>query len=163
MNLRYPLPRLALAAALVIGLAWAGPAAAQTTVKDTWIRGTVPQQKATGMYAQITSASGGRLLSASSPAAGIVEIHEMAMDGSTMKMRRIAALELPAGKTVALEPGGYHVMMMDLKRQLRPGDTVPVTLVVEGAGGKRETIELSVPVRPLDAAAPGGGHGGMKH
>jgi copper(I)-binding protein len=77
----------------------------------------------------------------------------MAMDGNVMKMRALAnGLELPAGKAVALKPGGYHVMLMDLKQQLKAGDAVPVTLVVEGAGKVRETIELAVPVKALNAA-----------
>lgn len=132
-------------------------AQAQTTVKDAWVRGTVPQQKATGLFAQITSAQGGKLVGASSPVAGIVEVHEMAMDGNVMKMRALpAGLDLPAGKTVELKPGGYHVMLMDLKQQVKDGDTVPVTLVIEGRDGRKETIELKAPVRPLGAAAPAG-------
>ena len=126
---------------------------AQTTVKDAWVRGTVAQQKATGLFAEITSAKGGRLVSASTSAAGVAEIHEMAMKGDVMSMRPVAALELPAGKAVTLKPGGYHVMLMDLKRQLKPGDTVALTLVIEGAGGKRETVEVKAPVRALNAGA----------
>ena len=128
---------------------------AQTTVKDPWIRGTVAQQKATGLFAQITSVQGGKLVSAASPVAGVVEVHEMAMDGTVMKMRALAnGLELPAGKVVELKPGGYHVMLMDLKQAMKPGDTVPVTLVIEGKDGKKETLELKVPVRPLGGAMP---------
>ena len=115
----------------------------------------MPQQKATGLFAEITSAKGGRLLSVSTPVAGVVEIHEMAMEGDVMKMRaRPAGLLLPAGKAVALKPGGYHVMLMDLKQQLKAGDTVPVTLVVEGADKKRETVEIKVTVKDLAATAP---------
>ena len=144
------LTTLALAAALLATSA----AHAQTTVKDAWVRGTVPQQKATGLFAQITSASGGKLVSAASPVAGVVEIHEMSMDGNVMKMRALPnGLDLPAGKAVELKPGGYHVMLMDLKQPLKDGDTVPVTLVVQGKDGKKETIELKAPVRPLNAAA----------
>jgi copper(I)-binding protein len=126
---------------------------AQTTVKDPWIRGTVDQQKATGMFAQITSVKGGRLVSAASPAAGVVEIHQMAMDGDVMTMRPVAGLDLPAGKMVELKPGGYHVMLMDLKRALKAGDVVPVTLVVEGADKKRETVEVQAQVRALGGPA----------
>jgi copper(I)-binding protein len=124
-------------------------AQAQTTVKDPWVRGTVAGQKATGMFAQVTSAAGGKLVSATSPIAGVVEIHEMVMDGSVMKMRAIPGLELPAGKAVDLKPGGYHLMLMDLKQELKVGESVPVTLVIEGAGGKRESVELKAPVKPL--------------
>jgi copper(I)-binding protein len=113
------------------------------------VRGTVAGQKATGMFAQVTSAAGGKLVSATSPIAGVVEIHEMVMDGSVMKMRAIPGLELPAGKAVDLKPGGYHLMLMDLKQELKVGESVPVTLVIEGAGGKRESVELKAPVKPL--------------
>ena len=132
-------------------------ASAQTIVKDPWVRGTVAAQKATGMFAQITSTAGGKLLSASSPAAGVVEIHEMVMEGDMMKMRAIPGLDLPAGKAVDLKPGGYHVMLLDLKQELKVGDTVAVTLVIEGKDGKRESVELKAPVRALAAA------GAMKH
>ena len=133
-------------------------ASAQTVVKDPWVRGTVPQQKATGAFMQLTSSQGGKLVSASSPVAGVVEIHEMAMDGNVMKMRAIPGLELPAGKSVELKPGGYHVMLMELKQPLKAGDTVPVSLVVEGKDGKRETIEVKAPVKALAQT-----HDGMKH
>ena len=131
---------------------------AQTTVKDAWVRGTVAPQKATGAFMQITSAQGGKLVSAQSPVAGVTEVHEMAMDGNVMKMRAVPALELPAGKAVELKPGGYHVMLMDLKQPLQDGESVPLTLVVEGKDGKRETLELKVPVKALSAAKPMADH-----
>ncbi len=148
-----------IATTLASGLFVLGAAAsAQTAVKDPWVRGTVAQQKATGMFAQLTSASGGKLVSASSPVAGVVEIHEMAMEGNVMKMRAIPGLDLPAGKAVDLKPGGYHVMLMDLKQQLKAGDTVPVTLVIDGKDGKRETVEVKAPVKQMAASSDG-----MKH
>lgn len=156
--MRSPLRTATLLAAFAALPAWA-----QTSVQDAWIRGTVAQQKATGMFARITSAAGGKLVAASSPVAGVVEIHEMKMEGNTMKMRAVPSVELPAGKAVELKPGGYHVMLMSLERQLQPGEMVPVTLVVE-AGGKRENVEVKALVRPLEGGAPAaGGHGGMKH
>lgn len=129
-------------------------AQAQTTVAEPWVRGTVAQQKASGLFARITSAQGGRLVSASSPVAGVVEIHEMAMSGDVMRMRALPnGLDLPAGKAVELKPGGFHIMLMDLKQQLKDGDRVPVTLVIEGADKKRETVEIKAPVRAMNAAA----------
>ena len=142
-----------------LALVLATPVHAQTAVKGAWIRGTVAQQKSTGMFARITSTAGGKLVAASSPVAAVVEIHEMSMEGDVMKMRAVPGVELPAGKAVELKPGGYHVMLMDLKRQLKPGDMVTVTLVIEGTGGKRESIDVKVPVKPLE----GGGHGTMKN
>jgi len=134
------------------GLALAAQCAwAQTTVTDAWVRGTVAQQKATGAFMQLTSAQGGRLVSVQSPVAGVVEIHEMAMEGNVMKMRAVPGLDLPAGKAVELKPGAYHVMLMDLKQPLKDGETVPLTLVVEGKDGKRETLEVKAPVKALAA------------
>lgn len=124
---------------------------AQTSVSDAWVRGTVAQQKATGAFMQLTSRQGGKLVSVSSPLAALVEIHEMSMDGSTMKMRAVASVDLPPGKSVQLTSGGYHVMLMDLKAALKGGDTVPLTLVVQGLDGKRETIEVKAAVKALGA------------
>ena len=123
----------------------------QTVIKDAWVRGTVAQQKASGAFMQITSAPGGKLLSVSSPVAGMAEVHEMVMEGTTMRMRAVESLQLPAGQTIELKPGGYHVMLMDLKQQLNPGDMVPLSLVIEGKDGKRETLQLQAPVRALGA------------
>ena len=136
------------------------PAMAQVTVSDAWVRATVPQQKATGAFMQITAARGGKLVAASSPAAGVVEIHEMAMEGNVMRMRAVPALALPAGKAVELKPGGYHIMLLDLKQPVAQGASVPLTLVFEGKDGQRQTQELQAPVRALGAtAAPAMGHG----
>lgn len=154
--------RLAAAACALITL----PALAQTTVKDPWVRGTVAQQMATGAFMTITAKGGGTLVAATSPVAGVVEIHEMTMDGTTMKMRALPkGLDLPAGKAVELKPGGYHVMLMDLKAPLKTGESVDIILVVEGKDGKRETILLKAPVKALGSAhaAGHGGHGGHKH
>ena len=140
-------------------------ASAQVTVKDAWVRATVAQQKATGAFMQLQSAQDAKLVSVQSHVAGVVEVHEMAMDGGVMKMRAVPSLALPAGKAVELKPGGYHVMLMDLKGQVKDGDTVPVTLVVEGKDGKRQNIEIKASAR--NPAAPsmkhGDGHSAHKH
>ncbi|MBM3389279.1 MAG: copper chaperone PCu(A)C [Betaproteobacteria bacterium] len=149
-------PRLACVLFLSVSAAMA-PALAQVTVADPWVRATVPQQKATGMFASITSGRGGRVVSASSPVAEVVEIHEMAMENNVMRMRAIAGLDLPAGKPVELKPGGFHVMLMGLKQQVKEGDTVPVTLVVEGSDGKRESVEVRAAARAM-----GNAHGGHR-
>jgi hypothetical protein len=146
---------------LLIALSLSLPvwALAQTTVADPWVRGTVAQQTASGMFAKITSANGGKLVSASSPVAGVVEIHEMSMDGNTMRMRALPdGLVLPAGQTVELKPGGFHVMLLDLKQPLKAGDKVPVTLTVEAPDGQRETLQVQAPVRGLGASMPVHGH-----
>ncbi len=141
-----------LAIATCAALAWTA-SLAQTTVKDAWVRSTVAQQKSSAAFMQITSVGGGRLVSASSPVAGVVEIHEMAMEGTTMKMRPVAGVDLPAGKLVALTPGGWHVMLMDLKQPLKAGDSVDLSLVVEDKSGQRETIAVKAPIRAMGADA----------
>lgn len=142
----------------------AGFAQAQVTVKDAWVRATVPQQKATGAFMQLQSAQEAKLVSVQSSVAGVAQVHEMAMDGGVMKMRAVPSLALPAGKAVDLQPGGYHVMLMDLKNPIKDGDTVPVTLVFEGKDGKRQSVELKVPAHKTAAPAMNHGAGQMhKH
>jgi periplasmic copper chaperone A len=149
---------------LVLGLAFSSVVSAQVSVGEPWVRASVPQQKATGVFMKLTSKEGAKLVAVKSPAAAVVEIHEMTMDNNVMKMRALPSLALPAGKTVELRPGSYHVMLIDLKAQIKDGDTVPVTLTVESADGKRSEIEVKAPARPLNAAAPKeDAHKGMKH
>jgi hypothetical protein len=126
------------------------PAVAQVTVTDPWVRGTVQGQMATGAFMKLQAAKDAKLIEARSPVAGVVEIHEMAMENNVMRMRAVRSLALPAGRVVELKPGGYHVMLMDLKQQITDGEVVPVTLVVEAAG-KRESIEVKATVRAATA------------
>ncbi len=139
----------------VAAVAAAAAAQAQVTVSGAWVRGTVQGQTATGAFMQLRSADGAALVGAESPLAGIVEIHEMRMEGNTMRMRGVEKLELPAGRTVELKPGGYHVMLMDLKAPLKKGDTVPIKLKVLGKSGKSEELEVKAEVRDLAAGAGG--------
>lgn len=141
-------------AAAMLSLATGAALAADLEVKSPWVRGTVAGQKATGAFMELSSASGAAIVGASSPVAGVTEIHEMKMDGGVMKMRAMPRLEVGAGKPVSLVPGGYHVMLMDLKQQLKKGDTVPLTLQVENKDKKVETVEIKAEVRELTAAAP---------
>lgn len=136
-------------------------AQADVAIKDAWVRGTTPAQKATGAFMEITSSDAASLLSAASPVAGVVEIHTMKMEDGVMKMRAMPKLDLPAGKGVKLAPGGNHVMLMDLKQQLKKGDVVPITLKVEGKDKKVQTIEVKAEVR--DLAAPVTMDHGHKH
>jgi copper(I)-binding protein len=152
--------KFAIRSAIVAAAMLAATAHAQVTVKDAWVRATVPQQKATGAFMQLQAAQDSKLISASSPLTPAVEVHEMAMQDNVMKMRQVPSVELPAGKTVELKPGGYHVMLMDLKQQVKEGDTVPLTLVIEGKDGKRRSVEVKAPVRALNAAEQPSNHGG---
>ena len=124
------------------------------SVKDAWVRTSVQGQKATGAFMSITAKDGSKLVSASSPVAGVAEVHEMKMDGDVMKMRAVSGgLDLPAGKQIDLTPGGYHIMLMDLKAALPKDSTVPLTLVFKDTKGVESKVELKVPVA---AVAPGG-------
>jgi copper(I)-binding protein len=159
------LPRFALVAA---ALALCSLAQAQVTVQGAWVRGTVATQKVTGAFMTLTAAAPGKLVEVRTPLAGSVEIHEMAHQDGVMTMRPLrTGLPLPAGQAVELKPGGYHLMLMDLKQPLKAGDAVPLTLVVEGADGTRRNVDVSAEVRPLGAAAAmpmqGGEHDHHKH
>ena len=102
-----------LAAALASGAAMAHDDAIK--VEGAWARASVQGQKATGAFMRLTAKDGARLVRIESPVAGVSDVHEMKMEGDVMKMRALPALDLPAGKTVELKPGGYHVMLMDLR------------------------------------------------
>jgi hypothetical protein len=129
---------------------------AQVSVTDPWIRATVPAQKVTGAFLRVQSAAPARLVGVQADVAGRAELHEMAMDGQTMRMRRVESIELPAGKPVNLASGGYHIMLMDLKRQVKDGENVNLTLTVQDAGGKRQDVKVAVPVKPLTHSAHAG-------
>ena len=145
---------------LLAGAAFAAaccpPLGAQTIdIKNAWVRTSVPGQKATAAFMQITAKEDQKLVSVSSPVAGVAEVHAMKMEGDIMKMRALPnGLDLPAGKTVALTPGGYHVMLMDLKAALPKDSTVPMTLVFKDAKGVESRLLLNLPV----AAAMAAGH-----
>lgn len=140
-------------AALLAASAGSAFAQANVSVKDAWVRATVPQQKATGAFMQLQASADSKFVSASSPLTPTVEVHEMAMQGDIMRMRQVQSIELPAGKLVELKPGGYHIMLLNLKAQVKEGDTVPFTLVFEGKDGKRETVDVKAPVKALNNTA----------
>jgi copper(I)-binding protein len=135
--------------------------AQNVTVAEGWVRATVQGQKATGAFMNITAKDQTKLVAVSSPAAGIGEIHEMKMDKDVMKMAALPnGLDLPAGKTVELKPGGYHVMLMDLKAPLAADSTVPVTLTFQDVKGNKTTQELKLPVKNMTSQSS---HGEHKH
>ena len=143
-------------AALIASIALAFNAFAQTTIAAPWVRATVPRQTASGAYLQVRSADTARLVAAYSPLAASVQFHKMEMNGQMMKMREVDAIDLPAGSTVNFASGGYHLMLSSLKRQLKEGDVVPLSLVIERKKGRRETIVVNVPVKPLTYAGTAG-------
>ena len=152
---------------VVAALAFGSVHAQGVEVQGAWARATVLGQKATGAFMKLTAKDGAKLVGAASPVAGVTEVHEMKMDGDVMKMRAVqGGLDLPAGKTVELKPGGYHVMLMDLKAALPKDSTVPMTLVFKDAKGVESKVEVKAPVAtaaPGAAAAPAGGMHSMDH
>lgn len=137
-------------------LALSSAAWAQTAVKveNAWVRGTVATQTATGAFMRLTPSTDARLVGATSPVAGVVEIHEMAMDKDVMRMRQVPGLDLVAGRTFELRPGGYHVMLMDLKQAIKADEPVLITLVFEDGARKRFTQQVQASVRALGAPVP---------
>jgi copper(I)-binding protein len=127
---------------------------AQVEVGGAWVRPTVEGQLGTGAFMTLRSREPLRLVGASSAVAGVVEIHEMALQNNVMRMRAIEALPLPAGQPVELKPGGYHVMLMDLKRTLRAGEQVAIELQFETADKRRVSQVVQAEVRGARGAAP---------
>lgn len=124
-------------------------------ITGPFTRATLPNAPVGGGFLTLTNngATDDRLVSASSPIARDTQIHEMAMEGDVMKMRQLVdGLVIPAGQSVVLEPGGYHIMFMGLTQALVEGETVPVTLTFEKAG----TITIDLPVGTAAADAPSG-------
>jgi len=138
--------------------AWAQTA--PVTAEAAWARATVRGQQGTGAFMQLTAREPLTLVGASTPVAGVAELHEMKMEGDVMKMRAIPALALPAGKPVQLKPGGHHLMLMDLKAPLKPDTRVPITLNFRNAKGEASSLLLSVAVtvQPPAGAAPAHKH-----
>jgi len=128
---------------------------APPVVQGAWVRSTVPGQQGTGAFMRITAVRATTLVGIVTPLAGVAEVHEMRMDRDVMRMRPVEQLELPAGRTIEFKPGGYHLMLMDLKQPLKPGTTVPLTLLLRDATGAESKLQLQVPVAttPPPAAA----------
>lgn len=142
---------------------------APVTASQAWARPSVQGQVNGGAYMALTAAEPLVLVGATSPVAASTEIHEMKMDGDVMRMRALPSLELPAGKTVKLKPGGLHVMFIGLKAPLAVNSSVPLTLTFRNPRGQESRLELQVPVataapgaKPA-AADPHAGHGKHKH
>lgn len=157
----------ALAAALAISLSACSPAsdadasvetaASRIAVERGWSRETAPGQDAGGAFMTIVNSGGAgdRLLGGTTPAAEDVQIHTVDTADGVMRMRQLSdGLEIPAGGTVTLAPGGYHIMLTGLRRPLSQGETVPLTLEFEKAG----PIDVELAVQPIGAAGPGEAH-----
>lgn len=134
---------------------------AQTVVDDAWVRATVAGQPSTGAFMHITASSDSKLVEVQSPVAKTVQIHESKMENDVMSMQPVASVPLPAGKSVAIVPEGYHVMLIDLVGQIKVGDQVPLTLIVEDSKGVKESIEVKAQARALNSMPMHHDHGAM--
>ena len=138
--------------------------AQNVTVTDAWARATVQGQKATGAFMKITAKDNVKLVGVSSAIAGSAEIHEMKMEKDVMKMAALPnGIDLPAGKAVELKPGGYHVMLMDLKEPLAKDTSVPLTLTLQDAKGVKSTVELKLLVGMQPPSMPSHDHSTHNH
>ncbi|MEP6701637.1 MAG: copper chaperone PCu(A)C [Betaproteobacteria bacterium] len=124
-------------------------ALAQIRVDNAWVRGAVPGQLSTGAFLDLTSARDVKLIKVESPIAAVVEVHQSEMKNDMMTMHAVPSVALPAGKQVRFAPGGYHIMLMDLKQPVKNGESVPIKLTLEYPDKKRETVEVSAQVRGL--------------
>ncbi len=125
-------------------------AAPAVVVSQNWVRATAPGQEVGAAYMTLTSQHDVELIKAESPSAGSVEIHSMTMDNGVMKMRMLDTLKLPAGKPVDLAPGGFHLMLFDLKQPLQAGAKVEFTLHFKDAHGKTSELKISSPVKAAE-------------
>lgn len=115
---------------------------AEVVITNAWVRPTVAQQKVSGAFMTITSTSDGHVVGITSPVADRVEIHEMKMNNGIMTMRAVPSLPLSAGKQTKLAPGGYHIMLFGLHQQIKAGDSVPLTLIIEDSNKQRTSVTL---------------------
>ncbi len=133
-------------------LAAAAAAQGQVEARAAWARATVQGQTTAGAYMQLTTSERASLVGAESPAAASVEIHEMKMEGKVMRMRALSRLELLPGKTTELRPGGYHLMLLELKRPLKKGEIFPIRLKLEMKDKSVGTLEVRAEIREATAA-----------
>jgi periplasmic copper chaperone A len=144
----------ALAVGVGLWLAAATGAVAQTgdpQITNAWARATPGAAQTAAAYVTVVSSAGDRLTGASTAVAQKAELHSMTMDGNVMKMRQVDGIDLPAGKTVTLKPGGYHIMLTGLAQPLTEGQTFPLTLTFDKAG----TRDVTVTVQKVGSMGPG--------
>jgi copper(I)-binding protein len=128
---------------LILGITLGASAHADTVkIENPWVRATAPGQKVAGGFMKLTADADMTLVGGSSPISKTFELHFMRMDNGVMEMRQMQEIKLPKGQTVSLEPGNLHVMFIGLKSQIKPGQKVPVTLIVKGADGKEQKIAV---------------------
>ena len=130
---------------------------ASVSVEHAWARATPGRAETAAAYLTVVSAAADRLTGVSTPVAKKAGLHTMTMDGTIMRMRPLAALDLPAGQPVALQPGGTHIMLEGLNEPLRAGRSFPLTLNFEKAGRREVTVTIEKPGATGPAGHTGGG------
>jgi copper(I)-binding protein len=136
---------------------------AQLQVKDAWVRQAVQGQSGTGAFMTLQASESLTITAASSPLVGVAQLHSMSMEGNVMKMAPVDALPLAAGQSLTLKPGGYHVMLMDLKEGFGKQTSVPLTLTYKTASGKSSSMVLNVPVLASAPSPQSVDHAPMDH
>lgn len=139
--------------AAMLGIAFSSAAMAQLKVDKPWVRPTVAQQSATGAFMMLTATAPVRVIGVSSPVAGHAELHEMRMEGNVMRMRAVPGIDVTPAQSVELKPGGYHVMLFELKREIKEGEKLPLVLEFEDAAKKKSTLEVEAVARMVGTSA----------
>ena len=163
MSIRTILPASALAGAILLSACNSAPqaeapteeeaATSQIAITNPWSRETADGQDAGGAFMTITNSGTGtdRLIGGSTPVAGEVQVHTVDMTDGVMRMRQLEdGLEVPAGGSVTLKPGSFHIMLMQLSQPLEQGETIPITLIFEKAG----PVEVELVVEPVGSQGP---------
>lgn len=141
----------ALCALLAAGVAYGDQS---VTISDAWVRATAPGQTVAGAFLEITSPTRASIIGVESEAAKSAEIHLSGMENGVMKMREIKKIDVPAGKTLRFAPGGYHIMLIDVKHALAPGEKVPLSLKLERADKSLVEVTINATVRAIGDRPP---------
>lgn len=126
---------------------------ADLKISDAWVKPTVPGQPVAAAYMTLMADKDLAVVEVSSPVAGKSEIHSMSMDGNIMRMKKLDRLPLKSGAAVALKPGGFHIMLMDLNHQIKEGEVVSLTLTSQDTSGKKSTVTIKMTAKMPEASA----------
>lgn len=155
------LSRLLLTVMLLLSGAVSAQAVDDVVIEGAYVRAVPPGQPNSAAFMKVNNKGGAghALVAGSTPAAAVVELHTHTMEGGMMRMREVEKIELPAGETVSLQPGGLHVMLIGLKQKLVPEQTIPLTLRYEDGS----EVSLQVPVHKLQMKMKPMDEGHMNH
>ena len=150
MRISNRIPRVCVLTVALAVISSAAAIAADTVgVSNPWVRATVAGQEVAGAYMDITARAPVALIAVESPLAAKAELHMMAIEGGVMKMRPLEKLDLPANQTVSLKPSGHHVMLIGIRRMLKPGEHVALKLTLQDQKGVKSTLQVEAAVRAV--------------